>query len=134
MKSGKFRSRFEERVGAKMPAGTLYEPKKFSYPIQEPGYRCRGCGSKDTERTTSYTPDFLLPNGTFIEAKGRLTSANRRRLVAFKAAFPDVKVHIVFMADNWLYKGAKSRYSTWAEKVGFEYCTGISNIKGDWLK
>ncbi len=134
MKEGKFRSRFEKRVFDKLPRGTLHEPEKFKFSIQEPGYRCRGCGSKDTERTTSYTPDFLLPNGTWIESKGRLTSANRRRLVAFKAAFPDVKLRIVFMADNLLYKGAKSRYGEWAKKAGFEFCVGISNIDQRWFK
>lgn len=128
-----FRSKFEARVYRALPSGTLYEPEKFRYPIQEPGYRCRGCGSKDTERTTSYTPDFKLPNGTWIEAKGRLTSANRRRLVAFKAAFPNVVLRIVFMADNWLYKGAKSRYSDWAKKAGFDYIIGTSVPKA-WFK
>ncbi len=130
----KFRSRFEARVFARLPEGTEYEPKQYRFPILDPGYRCRGCGSKEVERTTSYTPDFLLPNGTYIEAKGRLTSANRRRLAAFKAAYPEVKVRIVFMANNWLYKGAKSKYGEWAAKAGYEFCIGVVNIPKEWLK
>ena len=130
----KYRSKFEGRVAAALPAGTKYEPQKFVYPIADPGYRCSVCGSKDVRRTTSYTPDFRLPNGTWIEAKGRLTGPNRRRLVAFKAAFPDVKLRIVFMANNALYKGSKTRYQDWATKAGFEYCGGIPNIPKEWFK
>lgn len=132
--SPKFRSRFEERVFRALPKGTEHEPHKFRFAIADPGYRCRGCGSKEVERTTSYVPDFRLPNKTWIEAKGRLTAPNRRRLVAFKAAFPDVTLRIVFMADNLLYRGAASRYSDWAKKAGFEYCVGISNIDPRWTK
>ena len=132
--SNRFRSRFEERVFHVLPAGTEYECKKFSYPIADPGYRCRACASKDVIRTTTYIPDFRLPNGTWIEAKGKLTGANRRRLVAWKAYFPEEKLRIVFMADNKLSKGAKSRYSEWAAKAGFEYCVGFSKIPQEWYK
>lgn len=129
-----WRSQFEGRVAAALPAGTEYECKKFSFPIADPGYRCRACASKDVIRTTTYVPDFRLPNGTWIEAKGKLTGANRRRLVAWKAYFPEEKLRIVFMADNKLSKGAKSRYSQWAEKAGFEYCVGFSKIPKEWFK
>lgn len=129
-----YRSKFEARVAAVLPAGTEYEPKTFKYPVADPGYRCRACASKDVVRTTSYTPDFLLPNGTWIEAKGKLTGANRRRLVAWKANFPNETLRIVFMADNKLSKTSKTRYSDWAKKAGFEYCTGIKNIPEEWTK
>ena len=129
-----YRSKFEGKVAAVLPPGTEYECKKFSYPIADPGYRCRMCSSKDVIRTTTYVPDFRLPNKTWIEAKGKLTGANRRRLVAWKAYFPEEKLRIVFMCDNKLSKGAKSRYSEWATKAGFEYCVGFSKIPGAWLK
>lgn len=130
----KWRSKFESKVAAVLPAGTEYEPKTFKYPLADPGYRCNACASKDVVRTTSYTPDFRLPNGTFIESKGKLTGANRRRLVAWKAYFPEETLRIVFMADNKLSKGAKSRYSEWATKAGFEYCVGFKNIPQSWYK
>lgn len=130
----KFRSKFEEKVYNALPPGTLHEPEKFKFPIADPGYRCRNCGSKEIARTTSYLPDFKLPNGTWVEAKGRLTSANRRRLVAWKAAFPNETMRIVFMANNWLFKGAKTRYSHWAEKAGFEFVTGVKRIPQEWFK
>lgn len=129
-----WRSKFEGKVGAVLPAGTQYEPKQFKFPISDPGYRCRMCASREVERTTSYTPDFLLPNGTWIESKGRLTGSNRRRLVAWKAHFPNETLRLVLMADNWLSKGAKSRYSDWCKKAGFEYCVGYSKIPKEWFK
>jgi hypothetical protein len=129
-----WRSKFEGKVGAVLPVGTKYEPKQFKFPISDPGYRCRLCASKEVERTTSYTPDFLLPNGTWIEAKGRLTGANRRRLVAWKAYFPNETLRMVLMADNKLSKTSKTRYSDWCKKAGFEYCVGYSKIPGGWLK
>lgn len=129
-----FRSKFEQRVFSVLPQGTQYECQKFTFALADPGYRCRACASKDVVRTTSYTPDFRLPNGTWIEAKGKLTGANRRRLVAWKAYFPEETLRIVFMADNKLSKGAKSRYSQWAEKAGFEYCVGFSKIPQEWYK
>ncbi len=129
-----FRSKFEGRVAAVLPPGTEYEPRTFKFPIADPGYRCRMCASKDVVRTTSYTPDFRLPNGTWLEVKGKLTGANRRRLVAWKANFPEETLRIVFMADNKLSKGAKSRYSEWAEKAGFDYCVGVKNIPEVWFK
>lgn len=128
-----YRSKFEARVAAVLPKGTEYEPKTFQYPVADPGYRCRACASKDVIRTTSYKPDFKLPNGTWIEAKGKLTGANRRRLVAWKAYFPDETLRIVFMCDNKLSKGAKSRYSEWATKAGFEWCVGPNKIPREWF-
>ena len=113
-----YRSKFEGRVAAVLPAGTKYEPETFKYPVADPGYRCRACASKDVVRTTSYRPDFKLPNGTWIEAKGKLTGANRRRLVAFKAFYPDIDIRLVFMANNKLSKTSKTRYLDWAAKVG----------------
>ena len=130
----KWRSGFEASVFDRLPRGTKYEPEKFRFPVSHPLYRCRGCGSKDVQRTTSYIPDFRLPNGTWIEAKGILTSGNRRNLVAFKAHFPDIQLRIVFEADNLLAKKAKSRYSDWAEKAGFEYCIGFRNIPKEWFQ
>ncbi len=129
-----YRSRFEGRVAAVLPPGTLYEPKTFKYPVADPGYRCRMCASKDVVRTTSYTPDFRLPNGTWIESKGKMTGANRRRLVAWKAAFPEETLRLVLMADNKLSKTSKTRYSDWCKKAGFEYCVGINNIPKEWFK
>lgn len=129
-----FRSRLEARVWSALPRGTQYEPDRFRFPVADPGRRCRGCGSKEIERTTSYTPDFKLPNGTYIESKGIFTGGNRRNLLAFRAAHPDVKVRLLFQADNTFNKKSTTRYSDWAKKAGFEFCIGINNIDPRWTK
>ncbi len=129
-----YKSRFEEYVADVLPLRTKYEAKKFRFPVSCPTYRCRMCASKDVVRMTSYSPDFLLPNGTFIEAKGHFTGGNRRNLVAWKAHFPNEVLRIVFQADNTLSKTSETRYSEWAQKNGFEYCIGFRNIPKEWLK
>lgn len=134
MGSVKYRSRFEEYVADVLPTRTKYEAKTFRFPVKCPTYRCNGCGSKDVVRTTSYKPDFLLPNGTFIEAKGIFTAGNRRNLLAWKAHFPEETLRIVFQADNTFSKKSTTRYSDWAKAAGFEYCVGFRNIPKEWTK
>ncbi len=133
MKTADRRSRYEARIGNMLPAGTKYEPKKFWFHVAEPRYRCRGCGSKEIERKTSYTPDYLLPNGHWIEVKGRFTGGNRRNMLAWKAAYPEETLYIMFMVNQPLSKGAKSKYGEWADKAGFKWSTG-TNIPKEWLR
>jgi hypothetical protein len=59
--------------------------------------------------------------GVYIEAKGKLDAKNRTRLVAFKAAYPEERVLLVFQRDNWLTKKHRQRYSHWAAANGYEY-------------
>ncbi len=129
-----YRSRFEEYVADVLPPRTKYEAKKFRFPVSCPTYRCGACASKNVIRTTSYTPDFLLPNGSFIEAKGKFSAGNRRNLLAWKAHYPNETLRIVFQADNTFSKTSDTRYSDWATKAGFEFCVGFKNIPGAWFK
>ena len=43
-----------------------------------------------------YQPDFVLPNGIIVEAKGRLDVWDRRKMVAVKAARPELDIRFVF--------------------------------------
>ena len=38
----------------------------------------------------NYIPDFLLPNGIYLEVKGRLTSEDRRKMKAVKKSNPEL--------------------------------------------
>lgn len=72
-----------------------------------------------------YLPDIRLPNGTYVEIKGRLDSTDRRKMIAVKKAHPDLDIRFVFMrAHNLLYKGAKTTYAQWADKEGFVWSEG----------
>ena len=35
-------------------------------------------------RKAKYTPDFILPNGIYIESKGRFTVADRKKMLLVK--------------------------------------------------
>ena len=81
----------------------------------------------------NYIPDFLLPNGIFLEVKGRLTSEDRRKMKAVKKSNPDLDIRFVFQAPyNKIYKGSKTTYAKWCEKHGFEWCS-YQSIPIDWL-
>ena len=81
----------------------------------------------------TYTPDFLLPNGVYLETKGLLSEEDRRKMKAVKEMNPDVDVRFVFQAPfNKIYKGSKTTYAKWAEKHGFLWCS-FHSIPIDWL-
>ena len=62
----------------------------------------------------NYTPDFLLPNGIFLEVKGRLTTEDRRKMLAVKKSHPDLDIRFVFQAPfNKINKGSKTTYAKW---------------------
>lgn len=78
-----------------------------------------------------YTPDFVLPNGVIIEAKGRFTGADRVKHLTLKKQKPDLDIRFVFQYDNKLSKNSKIRYSTWCEKNGFLYA--IREVPEEWV-
>lgn len=114
-----FRSKLEERIAAYL--GNLgvsfeYESTKIPYIIQ-----------------ANYTPDFVLPNGVWLEAKGYFKPADRRKMVAVKKSNPDLDIRMVFQAPhNPINKGSKTTYAKWAEKYQFPWCH-YHNIPESWL-
>ena len=81
----------------------------------------------------TYTPDFILPNGVIIEAKGRFTLQDRKKHLAVKEQQPELDIRFVFSnSRSKLYKGSKSTYASWCEKFGFQYAD--KRIPDDWLK
>lgn len=114
-KDPKFRSKFEETVwnaGKKMD----FEPHYIPYVIKG-----------------SYLPDFLLPNGIYVEAKGKLDAGTCRKMKAVKASNPHLDIRFCFMrANNPMRKGSRMKYWQWAEKHGFPWCEGT--IPLDWWK
>lgn len=114
-----FRSGLEEKVAdllVNLGVKYEYESTKVPYVLQ-----------------CNYTPDFLLPNGVYLETKGQLTEEDRRKMKAVKKAHPELDIRFVFQAPyNKIYKGSKTTYAQWAEKNGFPYCA-YHSIPIDWL-
>jgi len=65
-----YRSGLEGKVAdllSSLKVSYEYESRKLAYVLE-----------------CNYIPDFLLPNGIFLEVKGRLTSEDRRKMKAVK--------------------------------------------------
>lgn len=133
-----YRSKFEARLGdgldkAGIPFG--YETETFKIVVPVRGVRCVGCKSNIVVRDTRYTPDFFFPRW-IIEAKGRFTANDRKRVLAVRAALYDAKdarlFGMLFMRDNTLSKSSKTRYSDWCRETGVPFAVG--EFKKEWLK
>ena len=83
-------------------------------------------------RYRTYTPDFQLDNGIFIESKGLFDNEDRRKHIAIREQHPELDIRLVFSnAQAKLYKGAKTRYCGWCEKHGFKWAHRV--IPLEWL-
>lgn len=73
-----------------------------------------------------YTPDFILPNGVIVEAKGHFPPEDRRKMLAVRDSNPHLDVRLCFMnADVKLSKAPRAlTYWQWAERHKFLWCEG----------
>ena len=118
-KTSKYRSKLEERLATLLTTLGIsyeYESEKVSYTIQH-----------------HYTPDFVLPNHLYLEAKGYWDAADRRKILAVKKDNPDMDLRMVFQAPyNTISKKSKTTYAMWCEKHDIPW-TSYHNIPLDWL-
>lgn len=79
-----------------------------------------------------YTPDFRLPNGIFVETKGRFVTADRKKHLLIKDQHPELDIRFLFQnANNRLSKKSKTTYAQWCKKHGFLYAEKV--IPVEWL-
>lgn len=134
-----YRSGFEQTFITNMEArgwGMAYEPIRL--PFIEP------------EKKRHYVPDFVFDPKTkkqvpniqsiadlygkiIVETKGLLSVADRGKAKLVKQTYPELDIRFVFMADNWVTKAKKQRYSQWAEANGFKWWVG-SCPPEEWFK
>ena len=117
------RSGFELKAAKYMDALGVdyeYESVKLSYMVPESSH--------------TYTPDFRLPNGIIIEAKGRFTPADRRKMALVIEQHPDKDIRLLFMLNNTLTKASKTTYSAWCEKRGIKCAVSkAGEIPQEWI-
>ena len=82
-----------------------------------------------------YKPDFELPEtGVFVECKGRLTLADRQKMVWVKEQNPDLRLVILFSKPyNTIRKGSRTTYADWAKENGFDFADWEKGIPERWL-
>ena len=114
-----FRSGLEEKVAdlmVELGVDYEYESTKVPYQIQH-----------------NYTPDFLLPNGVYLECKGYWEPEDRRKIKAVKEQNPEIDLRMVFQSPyNKISKKSKTTYAQWCEKHNIPW-TSFANIPVEWL-
>ena len=118
-KTSKFRSNLEKNIADLLDGLGVsyeYESEKLGYTIEH-----------------SYTPDFVLPNYTYLEAKGYWSPADRRKILNVKKANPEIDLRMVFQSPyNKINKKSKTTYAQWCEKHDIPW-SSYQNIPIDWL-
>jgi len=116
-----FRSGLEEVINKSLTAKSIdgeYEKHTIKYTIPASNH--------------IYTPDFKLPNGIFIETKGRFVMEDRKKHLLIKEQHPELDVRFVFQnSKNKIRKGSKTTYADWCVKYGFLYADKC--IPDNWL-
>ena len=117
--TSKFRSTLEQRIATLLMTLGIsyeYESERVSYTIEH-----------------HYTPDFVLPNHVYLEAKGYWAPEDRRKVLAVKKDNPDMDLRMVFQAPyNTISKRSKTTYAQWCEKHEIPW-THFHDIPLDWL-
>ena len=111
------RSGFERTLASQLHAAQI----RFEYETLGLDYTLNG----------TYWPDFILPNGIIIEAKGLLDKESKRKMIAVKKQHPDKDIRIVFMVADKKIPGSKTTHGQWATKNGFKWADGT--IPEEWL-
>ena len=118
-KTSKFRSKLEENIATLLDGLGVsfeYESEKLGYTIEH-----------------TYTPDFVLPNYTYLEAKGYWDPADRRKILAVKRDNPGIDIRMVFQSPyNTISKRSKTTYAKWCEKHDIPW-SSYQNIPIEWL-
>lgn len=86
------------------------------------------------EKKKNYIPDFLLPNGIYVEGKGLFNRVGREKMLLVVQQNPELDIRMLFMRDNTISKTSKTRYSDWCEKNGIKYAISeYGEIPEEWL-
>jgi hypothetical protein len=112
-----YRSKFENSIAEdleKKKVDFSYETVKLEYVIEK-----------------NYIPDFILPNGIFVEAKGYWPPSDRTKLLAVLEKNPEADVRMVFQANNKIHKASEMRYGDWCDKRNIKWSVG--EIPQEWI-
>jgi hypothetical protein len=84
------------------------------------------------EKSRTYTPDFILPNGIIVETKGLFTIEDRQKHNWVKEQHPNLDIRFVFTNPrSKIRKGSKTTYADWCDKFGYEYAR--QSIPVEWI-
>lgn len=117
-----FRSGLEDKVSKQLEAKNIkfaYEEWKVPYIVPASNHH--------------YTPDFLLPNGIFVETKGLWESDDRKKHLLIREQYPELDIRLVFSSSRTkIYKGSPTSYAEFCEKHNIKFADKL--IPVSWLK
>lgn len=117
-----YRSGLELEVAEKLLSEGIdgqYEENTINYTIPESKHK--------------YTPDFRLPNGIFVETKGRFLAADRKKHLLIKQQHPNIDIRFLFQnSRSRISKKSKTTYADWCNKYGFTFAD--KSIPSEWYK
>lgn len=121
-----YRSGLEEKISEQLKELHI----DFSYETEKIHY-------VQPEKKRTYKPDFIKKktNGEnlYIETKGRLTAADRKKHEWVKAQNPHLDIRFVFTNSNTkIAKNSKTTYADWCIKNGFIFADKVIPI--EWLE
>lgn len=129
-----FRSKFELGLAKQLKEAKVkydYEKESYEYFTKVTNGLCDDCSGTHVVQRRWYTPDFFLPNGIVLEAKGHFTAPNRVTLKAIREAHPTLDLRLVFQANNRISRSSETRCSDWCDQFGFKWT--IKTIPEEWL-
>lgn len=113
------RSKFETKVDqALAKQGVVAEYEAVAIPFDVPH---------------TYNPDYLLPNGILLEAKGYFSPEDRREMLAVVRQHPALDIRMLFQrAKTPIRKGSKTTYGMWCAKHNIPWCdiTDTRTLRG----
>lgn len=119
---GAFRSGLEDKVSKQLKGKNVkfdYERWRVPYIIPASNH--------------TYCPDFLLPNGIFVETKGLWDSDDRKKHLLIREQYPELDIRLVFSSSrSKLYKGSPTSYGEWCEKHNIPFADKLIPLA--WLK
>ena len=121
----KYKSKFESHVASLLRKRKIkFEYESKTFPFVQPA------------KNRKYTPDFELHDtSTFMECKGKLTQADREKLLWVRETYPNLRLVLLFMrAKNTIRKGSKTTYGDWATANKFEWADWKDGIPEEWTK
>ena len=117
-RTSNYRSGFEAKLANQLQRSGV----EFQYETLQLEYK----------KVSTYTPDFILPNGIIIEAKGLWVTEDRTKHLLVREQHPHLDIRMVFMnASNKIRKGSSTSYASWCEKKGIKYANKL--IPDQWL-
>lgn len=100
-----FKSKFEEQVADFYGITDKYESNKVSYTLQN-----------------TYTPDFELKSGTYLECKGFFKPSDRRKMLEVIRQHADLKFIMLFQDSTVkLTRKSKTTYGDWCTKNNIKW-------------